>query len=83
MSLLRKALSLAVKEGEELVAKKGAKSAAKITAREGTPKAVARDVLREAAKPSKGRPTFAVWRGANPDNGSICYHQPGRTAGVT
>lgn len=42
-----------------------------ITNRSGTPGAVAQDVLREAKKPSKGAPSFAVWRGKNPDTGKL------------
>lgn len=44
---------------------------AKIAARSGHPQAVAKDVLAEAAKPSKGRPSYADWRKANPDGGQL------------
>ncbi len=39
--------------------------------RSGTPGAVAQDVLREAKKPSKGSPSFAVWRAQNPETGKL------------
>lgn len=39
--------------------------------RSGTPGAVAQDVLREAKKPSKGAPSFAVWRAQNPGYGKL------------
>lgn len=39
--------------------------------RSGAPGAVAQDVLREAKKPSKGSPTFAVWRAQNPGYGKL------------
>ena len=42
-----------------------------IRSRTGTPRATAKDVLREAAKPSKGSPSFAEWRVRNPETGVI------------
>lgn len=39
--------------------------------RSGTPGAVAQDVLREAKTPSKGSPSFAVWRAQNPGHGVL------------
>ena len=76
MSVASRLLSLAVKEGEKLLVGDAEKVAAKkapavIVARSGTPKAVAQDVLQEAARPSKSRATFAVWRAANPGNGRV------------
>jgi len=42
-----------------------------IKRRSGTPAAAAEDVFQEARKPSKGAPSYAVWRKANPDNGRL------------
>lgn len=71
----RKAAAEAAKRkaaAEKAAAEKAAAATpAIITSREGTPQAVAQDVLREAAAPSKGAPSFAVWRAENPDNGQL------------
>jgi hypothetical protein len=56
---------------------KGAKAEMKaaapavISTRSGTPEAVAADVLREAGKPSKGRPSYAEFRVKNPERGKL------------
>lgn len=42
-----------------------------IRSRAGTPQATAQDVLSEAANPSKGSPSFAVWRAENPETGTL------------
>ncbi len=84
---VKEAKKLAAREAEDLAAKKTAKSAARRTTkgaaapkaakapavirRSGSPKAVAQDVLREAAKPSAGSKSFAVWRAENPENGTL------------
>lgn len=39
--------------------------------RSGTPGAVAKDVLTEAQKPSKGSPSFSEWRARNPETGKL------------
>lgn len=47
---------------------------ATLSARSGTPRATARDVLAEAAQPSRGAPSFAAWRRANPESGTVLDH---------
>lgn len=42
-----------------------------ISARAGTSRATAQDVLAEAAKPSRGAPTYAEWRAKNPGGGDV------------
>jgi hypothetical protein len=42
-----------------------------LSTRSGTPKATAQDVLSEAAKPSKGRRSYADWRKNNPGKGEL------------
>lgn len=72
-----KAIIRAAEEDAPKVAEKSLAVPKKLAApavirnRSGTPGAVAQDVLSEAKKPSKGSPSFAVWRAANPDNGIL------------
>jgi hypothetical protein len=67
---VRKAAPPAPKVAPLAVPKKPAAPAI-IKNRTGTPGAVAQDVLREAKKPSKGSPSFAVWRAKNPGHGVL------------
>ena len=69
MGLSRRLSRLAVKAAEDkaddLAVKPKPKAPAVIRGRSGTPEDTAKSVLREAAKPSKGRPSYADWRKAN------------------
>lgn len=67
----REAETLAAREAAKTPARKAAKSPAIIRARTGTPAAIAKDAMAEAAKPSKGSPSFAEWRAKNPENGLV------------
>lgn len=64
------------KPAAKAAAKPVAKAAAKpkapaIIRRSGSAQATAQDVLREAASPSPGSQSFAVWRAANPETGTL------------
>lgn len=67
----------AAKAEKPLAAKPATKPKAKPAApaiirdRSGTSGATAKDVLREAEKPSKGSPSYADWRAANPGYGKL------------
>jgi hypothetical protein len=56
---------------QETLAASGIGAPAILSARSGSAPAVARDILSEAAEPSRGSPSYAEWRRANPDRGVL------------